>query len=105
MLNDIEILQQIHEELKKADHPPFDPIVIDLYGRLVVELCVVRHPNSFQCSISFCRRRTQQALCTVFSDVIRIIGHEPTSPPCSEIALNTWKVFPPSMQRSSMSSN
>jgi len=35
MLNDIAILQQIHEELKKVDHPPFDPVVIDLYGRLV----------------------------------------------------------------------
>jgi len=36
MTNDIAILQQIHhEELKKADHPPFDPIVIDLYARLV----------------------------------------------------------------------
>jgi hypothetical protein len=35
MLNDIEILQQIHEELKKVEHPPFAPEVIDLYGRLV----------------------------------------------------------------------
>ena len=34
-MTDIEILQQIHNELKKADHPPFDPVVIDLYGRLV----------------------------------------------------------------------
>jgi len=35
MINDIEILQQIHEELKKIDHPPLDPVVIDFYGRLV----------------------------------------------------------------------
>ena len=35
MTNDIEILQQIQEELKKADHPPFGPAVIDLYARLV----------------------------------------------------------------------
>ena len=35
MTNDIEILQQIQEELKKADHPPFEPVVIDLYARLV----------------------------------------------------------------------
>jgi len=34
-MTDIEILQQIHEELKKVDHPPFDPVVIGLYGRLV----------------------------------------------------------------------
>ncbi len=34
-MTDIEILQQIHEELKKVDHPPFAPEVIDLYGRLV----------------------------------------------------------------------
>jgi len=35
MTNDIAILQQIHEELKKVDHPPLEPVVIDLYGRLV----------------------------------------------------------------------
>ena len=35
MTNDIDILQQIQEELKKADHPPFEPVVIDLYARLV----------------------------------------------------------------------
>ena len=35
MMTDIDILQQIYEELKKVDHPPFDPVVIELYGRLV----------------------------------------------------------------------
>ena len=34
-MTDIDILQQIHEELKKVDHPPFDPAVIDFYGRLI----------------------------------------------------------------------
>ena len=34
-MTDIDILQQIHEELKKIDHPPLAPVVIDFYGRLV----------------------------------------------------------------------
>jgi hypothetical protein len=34
-MTDTEILQQIHEELKRVDHPPFDAGVIDLYGRLI----------------------------------------------------------------------
>ena len=35
MKSDIDILKQIHEELKKVDHPPFDPVLIDFYGKLV----------------------------------------------------------------------
>ena len=35
MTNDIEILQQIHNELKGVDDPPFDPVVIAFYGRLM----------------------------------------------------------------------
>jgi hypothetical protein len=34
-MTDIDILHQIHEELKKVDHPPFAHVVIDFYGRLV----------------------------------------------------------------------
>ena len=34
-MTDIDILHQIHEELKKVDYPPFEPAVIDLYGRLI----------------------------------------------------------------------
>ena len=34
-MTDIDILQQIHEELKKVDYPLLDPVVIDLYGRLI----------------------------------------------------------------------
>ena len=34
-MNDYEILQQIHAELKKIDKPPFDPSVIEFYGRLL----------------------------------------------------------------------
>ena len=35
MKNDLEILQRIHDELKKVDHPPFDPLMIEVYGKLV----------------------------------------------------------------------
>ena len=34
-MNDLDILKQIHEELKQVDHPPFDPSLIELYGKLV----------------------------------------------------------------------
>jgi hypothetical protein len=35
MKSDLEILQQLHEELKSADPPPFDVSVIDFYGGLI----------------------------------------------------------------------
>ena len=35
MKNDFEILQQILAELKRVDKPPFAPLVIELYGRLI----------------------------------------------------------------------
>ena len=34
-MTDSEILQQIHEELKRVNYPPFDPVVISFYGRLM----------------------------------------------------------------------
>ena len=34
-MNDFEILQHIHDELKKAKHPPYNPSVIEFYGRLL----------------------------------------------------------------------
>ena len=35
MKNDLEILDGVEKELKKADHPPFDPLVIEFYEKLV----------------------------------------------------------------------
>ncbi|MCL2624654.1 MAG: DUF5664 domain-containing protein [Planctomycetaceae bacterium] len=34
-MTDIEIIHQIHDEVKRVDHPPFDPVVINFYGRLI----------------------------------------------------------------------
>ncbi len=35
MKNNLEILNNIKEELAKVDHPPFDPLMIELYGKLI----------------------------------------------------------------------
>jgi hypothetical protein len=35
MTNDLEILEKIKEELTKVDKPPFDPSIIEFYGKLV----------------------------------------------------------------------
>ena len=35
MKNDLEILCEIKDELKKADHPAFDSLMIEVYGKLV----------------------------------------------------------------------
>ena len=34
-MNDFEILQSILQELRKTDHPPYDPSVTEFYGRLL----------------------------------------------------------------------
>jgi len=35
MQNDLEILDAIKDELRKVDHPPFDPVMIGFYDKLV----------------------------------------------------------------------